>query len=177
MLYIQSQSLGYDLNYSMNIDIDDYFLKVTDDKLDAIHDYRHAIEQDTWFEEKLKKYETRVFLKKHKFQHLFIKKQNRFSKRIYNRYKIENEFKGWTSINIENSFESLIDEGFLNNNPRINFIRESPLIYTTYENETFNQVLEKYLGADVIIPYDLEKRKEKYPLAFKELSSYMKKYM
>ena len=42
-------------------------------------------------------------------------------------------------------------------------------------NETLKNLLLRYFGEDdVMIPYDLEDRKKKFPLAFKELGDYMK---
>jgi hypothetical protein len=37
--------------------------------------------------------------------------------------------------------------------------------------------LQKYIGDDVIIPFSVEERRKKYPLAFKELEKYMEKYL
>ena len=41
-----------------------------------------------------------------------------------------------------------------------------------------NDLLRRYFGEeDVMIPYDLEDRKKKFPLAFEELGDYMKDYI
>lgn len=45
-------------------------------------------------------------------------------------------------------------------------------------DSVLNDLLRRYFGEDdVMIPYDLEDRKKKFPLAFKELGDYMKDYM
>lgn len=41
------------------------------------------------------------------------------------------------------------------------------------ENNAMLKVIEQYLGDDVWIPFDMEKRKEKFPYAFQELATYM----
>jgi hypothetical protein len=46
-----------------------------------------------------------------------------------------------------------------------------------YETSLFAQVISDLLGDDLIIPYNLEDRKKKFPKAFKELEPYMRKYL
>lgn len=44
-------------------------------------------------------------------------------------------------------------------------------------DKTLESILMKYFGGDVIIPYDLEERKKKFPLAFEELKDYIEYYI
>lgn len=73
---------------------------------------------------------------------------------------------------------SIVTPGFLDKyGSELYFIRE----YTIPQDQmvsdpTLNAILEKYLGDDPVIPFALEDRKKKFPLAFKELARYMKKY-
>jgi molecular chaperone HtpG len=55
--------------------------------------------------------------------------------------------------------------------------RDSIFKQTTTNSKILNDLLEKYLGKDVLIPYDIKERRKKFPLAFKELERYMKKYL
>ena len=47
---------------------------------------------------------------------------------------------------------------------------------TRKSGEILNNLLEAYIGPNVIIPYDIEQREKFYPLAFEELKEYCKKY-
>ena len=60
----------------------------------------------------------------------------------------------------------------------IQSIQEIPFTYFNYRKsgKILNQLFEKYIGDNVIIPYDMEERKKLYPLAFEELKDYMKDY-
>ena len=71
----------------------------------------------------------------------------------------------------------MITKAFLKEySKNINFIREYEIYCKHDGNKIFNNLLEKYIGDDVLIPFDMETRKKKYPLAFKELERYMIKY-
>jgi molecular chaperone HtpG len=63
---------------------------------------------------------------------------------------------------------------------KVILIEEIPLQYvepyTHRGGKILNDLFEEYLGSDVVIPYDMEKRIEKYPKAFNELKDYMKDY-
>jgi len=43
--------------------------------------------------------------------------------------------------------------------------------------DIFTEIMSKYIGNDVIIPFSLEERRNKYPKAFIELEKYMNKYI
>ncbi len=49
-------------------------------------------------------------------------------------------------------------------------------IDTEKGGEILNQLFEKYIGDNIIIPYDMEERKKLYSLAFTELNDYMMDY-
>ena len=60
----------------------------------------------------------------------------------------------------------------------IQSIQEIPISYLQVKKggDILNQLLDEYIGNNVIIPYDMEKRKKLYPLAFDKLKNYMKDY-
>jgi hypothetical protein len=134
----------------------------------------------------------RVILKKKHFNYLFNKKINRADKHIsqtYDREKIESN--DWVSIishkkemkNQPNLFRCEINFDNLekyNDNVDIiienfNFseLKSQELIVT----RQLEMALDKYLGPDYIIPYDIEERKKKYPLAFSELERFINNYI
>lgn len=76
----------------------------------------------------------------------------------------------------ENSLDSLITASFLNDNKDINFVREYEVSSDDEGDPLLDKLLEKYIGDDVVIPYNIEMRKQKYPVAFTELERYMRKY-
>ncbi len=73
---------------------------------------------------------------------------------------------------------SIITPGFLDKyDSEVHSIREYTIPQEKMvNNQTLNTVLQKYLGDDPVIPFALEDRRKKFPLAFKELARYMKKY-
>lgn len=74
--------------------------------------------------------------------------------------------------------DSIITEKFLNeNSSNLHFIREYEIKCPFDGDNILNKLLEKYIGDNVIIPFSLEERKKKYPLAFSELERYMEKYL
>jgi hypothetical protein len=176
LVFIQSEYFKKETE--MKIDIKDSFIKMSYVNIRSIEEFNVALEQRTnWYDKRSIINNTRVFYKKDKFNHLFINKKNRFSKYIYNKYKIEYEYKGWVSVIIGKPKNSSITNEFLYKYPTINFIREAPIVHKTSNNEVFDKILKRYLGDDPVIPYDFSERKKKFPLAFKELENYMRKYI
>ena len=86
-----------------------------------------------------------------------------------------NNFKSQISLFIENEFNIIINQIDKN----IQSIQEVPIKYLNAKKGgvILNRLFEKYIGNNVIIPYDIEERKKVYPLAFEELKDYMKDYV
>jgi molecular chaperone HtpG len=175
-LLIQFNSLpegGFDF------DIQDHFVLFSESKLNSIYDYKNAIEADTWNSKygKNEPFNSRIFLKTEKYNYLFNSKIKRTSTWLKDKCKFQYEKNGFTCLNLDNPEESLITEDFLNkNSSNLHFIREYKINCPFDGDEILNKLLEKYIGNDVIIPFSLEERRKKYPLAFLELERYMKKY-
>ncbi|HRF99821.1 MAG TPA: ATP-binding protein [Bacteroidia bacterium] len=177
LLFIQAENINKE---HLTIDIEDNFFMFSNSKINSIEDYKSAIEGNfhNLKSNSMEKNDTRIFLKTEKYNHLFRSSVKRVSNYLKSHCKIDGEFKGWMKIKLDNPKDSLITDKFLlSHKDDINFIRESPLYCFGAGDKDFNDLLEKYIGKDIVIPYSLKKRREKYPLVFKELESYMKKYL
>lgn len=175
-LLIQFNSLPEE---AFDFDIQDRFVLFSENKLNSIYDYKNAIEADTWNNKygQIEPFNSRIFLKTEKYNYLFNSKIKRVSAWLKDKCKFQYEKNGFTCLSIDNPEESLITEYFLNkNSSNLHFIREYKITCPFDGDEILNNLLEKYIGNDVIIPFSLEERKKKYPLAFLELEKYMKKY-
>jgi molecular chaperone HtpG len=164
---------------AFDFDIQDRFVLFSENKLNSIYDYKNAIEADTWNSKygQIEPFNSRIFLKTEKYNYLFNSKIKRVSTWLKDKCKFQYEKNGFTCLSIDNPEESLITEYFLNkNSSNLHFIREYKITCPFDGDEILNNLLEKYIGDDVIIPFSLEERKKKYPLAFLELERYMKKY-
>jgi molecular chaperone HtpG len=175
-LLIQFNSLpegGFDF------DIQNHFVLFSESKSNSIYDYKNAIEADTWNNKygRIEPFNSRIFLKTEKYDYLFKSKTKRLSTWLKDKSQFQYEKEGFTCLHMDNPKESIITEGFLNkNSSNLHFIREYNITCPFDGDEILNKLLEKYIGNDVIIPFSLEERKKKYPLAFLELERYMKKY-
>jgi len=85
-----------------------------------------------------------------------------------------NNFKSQVSLFNENEFDVIMHQ--LDND--IQSIQEVPIRFLNAKKGgvILNRLFEKYIGDNIIIPYDIEERKKLYPLAFEELHDYMKDY-
>ena len=163
---------------ALDLDLYDRFVLFTDEKANSISDYGTILEADNWNGDNWNSFDARVFLKKEKYLYLFDKKTKRLSTWLKSRCKFQYEIRGFTCLNLDNPKESIFDQSFFDQNSNnLHFIREYK-ISCTYEGDIIlNNLLQKYIGDDVVIPFSLEERKKKFPLAFKELERYMKKYI
>ena len=119
-----------------------------------------------------------VFLKKERYGDIFHPTKKRIPLRIAKEHKINIETPEWTSFHLSTPKTGIVTADFVSQYASgINFLKEYELKRST-NIFMLNELLAYYLGKgkDVIIPYDLEARREKFPLAFKELERYMRKY-
>ncbi len=128
--------------------------------------------------------EAHILLLKQRYENYFDY-DLRIPKWLKNRHEIQwkndkfisysmNGFKSQTSLFFENEFDTIIDQ--IDSN--IQSIQEIPTIYLNIKKggTVLNRLFEKYIGDNVVIPYDFEERKKAYPLAFQELKDYIKDY-
>lgn len=175
-LLIQFNSLPEE---GFELDIQDRFIFFSENKLNSIPDYIDAIEAKTWNDENgiSEPFNSRIYIKTEKYHYLFNSKTKRASTWLKNKCEFQSEKNGFTCLNLDNPEESLITDDFLNkNSTNLHFIREYKITCPYSGDPILNRLLEKYIGDNVIIPFSLEERKRKYPLAFLELERYMKKY-
>ena len=178
-VFIQAEDEFETLQNRIHLDIKDRFLFFTTDKIKSIWDYVHALEpkQFNHKDGKFQEFKTRAFLKSTKYDYLFEPTKKRVSKWLRTQYELEFENKGWTCIKIGNPNPSIVPQSFLNEySSKLNFIREYEIKCYSEGISLFDNLLHRYIGADVTIPFLLDERKEKYPLAFQELESYIIKY-
>jgi hypothetical protein len=121
-----------------------------------------------------------VFIKKEKYLLLFnTDNQLQSFLPLRKGQKVLNEVGDWVCLQIREPVitdNHIISKPFLEKKNILNFIKTYRLTKTT-NHKLLNDLLEKYLGKDVVIPYEIEERRKKFPLAFKELDRYMKKYL
>ena len=121
----------------------------------------------------------RVALSKAKYNLLFDKEKRRISAALRNLHKFENQRYGYIvyTVNFDKpqsaSFTKLLKSEFEN----VESIQQVVFDESVSEaGEILSKLLEKYIGKNVVIPYDTNQREKLYPLAFNELKDYMKKY-
>jgi len=167
-------------NYFIELDIKDQFILLSDDKLNSIEDYKIAIDAKQFNATKstFEPFNSRVFMKTEKYKHVFNKGKQRISRLLDDKCDFQFEKFGWSCLHFDNPKESLISDAFLEKySENINFIREYEITCPFEGDNVLNKLLQKYIGDDVVIPFSINDRREKYPLAFNELERYMRKYL
>ncbi len=104
-------------------------------------------------------------------------KNPRVRRGLFNDHIIEEETKGWKTYTYLCDFSAqykLADFG--STKKSLSIIKEEINFKVTVEETFFISFIQKYLGDDPVIPYDLKGRKEKFVHAFTELESYIEKY-
>lgn len=163
---------------ALSLDIGDNFFKFSMGKLNSIEDYKQAIEGRYTITGELKPINARIFMKTEKYNHIFKSDRKRVSGWLNYKAKMQFEKKGWSCLTLDEPRASNISAHFLGKyESDLNFIREYTITCPYEGDKLLNALLAKYIGDDVIIPFAVDERRAKYPLAFKELSSYMQKYI
>jgi len=176
-LLIEFESLEFE---NIELDIKDRFIYFTDNKTNSIPDYQNAIEgkENNYTKKELYPINSRVFLKSEKHKFLFKSNIKRVSTCLNKTCKVKYEKYGFTCLHLDKPKPSIIDDVFLNENANnLHFIREYEIKCDTEGDKILNVLLDKYIGNDVVIPFLIDERKKKFPLAFKELQKYMEKYI
>jgi hypothetical protein len=122
-----------------------------------------------------------ILLKKQRYEEYF-EEERRILKWLKDRHRVQwknekfvaytmNGFQSQLSIFQESKFGEILDKI----DPNIQSIQEIPMSYLQVKKggTILNQLFEKYIGENVVIPYDMGERKKLYPLAFEELKDYM----
>jgi molecular chaperone HtpG len=128
----------------------------------------------------------RIFITKTEFQRLHDEKGNiRMKKDIRENLVVEEENNLWLSVILGNPPTSTINLDFLSDHSnQIDIAIENYISPRTrrkskkIESKDYMlEMLNQYFGGDVVIPYDLEERRKKFPKAFHDLKEYMEKYL
>jgi len=130
----------------------------------------------------------KIILTSSDYNNLFNDKIDRISKTARKKHKVEYKNDKFVIYSVYdfNVSNSLLAEENLNiieqSDARISSIQEVPYDFLKLydgaylkSGEILNNLLTQYIGDDIIIPYDIEKRKQKYKKAFEELAVYMDK--
>lgn len=164
----------------VELDIKDYFFHISNERINSIEDYVSSIESknfdtetQTWLP-----FNSRIIMNAEKYDYIFRSEKKRVSAWLNNLSKLKFKKYGYACIELDSPLKTIITDNFLNEYSKdIHFIREYA-IQCLYEGDSIlDNLLKKYIGEDVIIPFDIEDRKKKFPLAFQELEPYMKKYL
>ncbi len=128
--------------------------------------------------------DSHILLKEERYEDYF-EEERRIPKWLKNKHKRQwkndkfvaytmNSYKSELKLFQESEFNKILDEIDFD----IQSIQEIPISYLQAKKggDILNQLLEKYIGNNVIIPYDMEERKKLYPLAFDKLKDYMNDY-
>jgi len=179
-IFIQSEDI-IPGDIDIELDLQDNFLYFSDNAIRSITDYQQAIEPRVYDHEKneLNLYNSRIFLKENQYEYLFEPTMKRTSVNLKQRIEIKYKGQKWIGFNLDHGpkMNSLISDTFLKNyGDKLNFIREYEIECPFEGDETLNALLTKYIGDDVLIPFSIEEREKKFPLAFRELAQYMEKY-
>ena len=181
LVYIQKT------NYDkiLYLDIKDNFILISNDSSSSIDHFKTAIVKNfgsRWDNPKkpfysYEDYHTRIFLRETKYDFLFRDSKRRMPDWLDYMCEVKENVDGWLNITLGKPAKNIIPAEFLKSHGKdIQIVRISPLFCETDGDKLFNSLLEKYIGNDCIIPFEMEERKAKYPLAFRELSTFMEKY-
>jgi hypothetical protein len=170
-------------NKTADLDIKSSFLKFTLSEDYSLTTYPYRFENNPYNNNYTPRKEkwlnnAKVFLKATKYKELFEGSKKRVPDWIKKRATKESTIHGFKSMELGKPTENIITESFLKKyEEKIIFIKEHLITKMSYTTSAIDRLLERYLEDNVIIPYSIEERKKLYPLAFKELSEHMKRYI
>ncbi|WP_298421217.1 ATP-binding protein [uncultured Kordia sp.] len=175
LIYIKTSN--YNNLKTLDLDIGNNFVLISDDSSSSIDYYKSAmIESIESYNDESS--HSDFFIKKSKYAFLFQDDKKRMPTWFKNYLTLKYEYNNFLALAIGNLKNPSINKSFLKkNHDNFDFIRETALKCNSKADDLFDFLLKKYLGEDVIIPFDMNERIKKYPLAFKELEGYMKKYL
>lgn len=86
------------------------------------------------------------------------------------------QFRGWLIYGYNEDIVSLLKEIIILFGDIADWIRIKKLYKSTISKTSIDDLFEKYMGNDPVVPYEMEKRKEKFPLLFKDYSDIIEQY-
>jgi len=188
IILIQSENLALEYD-KIELDLENRFLYFSSNYLNTLDGFRNALEAKVYdYETRVfELYNSRIYLSDKQFQYLFDPKKKRTSVDLKQRINVVYSKSDWIAFNLDHGPDFMAGQSIENNTDAAgaflqnygeytNFIREYKTSCPYPGDKVLNDLLEKYLGDDVIIPFTIEERKQKFPLAFKELKNEMRKY-
>ncbi|NML40432.1 hypothetical protein HHL17_24760 [Chitinophaga sp. G-6-1-13] len=181
LIELKSTNLHEKFN-EVELDIKDAFFEYSIIKSESQYNFNSEFWHLKYSEENGRKItrplDVRVFLGKKKFNDLFNTNKKRIPTWAKKESQLEFEKHNIVCLKFQNPNESLITEHFLKKyQNEIKLIKEYSMPERNFPDDVIDNLIEKYLGDNVVIPYSLKERIKLYPLAFKELEYYMRKHM
>jgi molecular chaperone HtpG len=120
----------------------------------------------------------RILLKRDIYNDLFLSEKNRITKYAKRIHKVEEEndnYVVYSFLNYNSSKHKIMDFN-IDPSTQLQSIQELNFNYFNKNKGgvILSQLLEKYIGENLIIPYDMDERKQIYSKAYEELDSYLK---
>lgn len=165
------------LNKSLLLDLKEHFFYCEEDPILNDRD-----ELDSIFYNKISYESNSIILpvaRTYFEKEIFISYYSNILSKISKNYKKEvKNYDNWLSLSIDYSVNSILSNEFLeNSHDKLALIQEFTLNNSLEGYSLLDDLLQRYIGNDVIIPFSIEERKKKFPKAFEELENYTKKYL
>ena len=105
--------------------------------------------------------------------HSMYRKSREFENAVLNNY---NNWQLLTPINLESEKEKILKEIIDLSNANISVIRIEEIEKSSIPETLYDDLFEKYMNRDPVIPYEVEERKKKFPLLFQDYSEVIEQY-
>jgi hypothetical protein len=117
----------------------------------------------------------RVSIRTDTYNKLFRPNTNRVRFSLKKEHVVEEKSSDWVTYSYHSREDVPYQLSEFENIELLEVIKEQPL-RSSYTDTLFNSLLKLYFKNDVLIPYDLEERKQKFHFAFQKLDKYIRRY-
>jgi molecular chaperone HtpG len=182
LIDLKSESLHKKVN-TIDLNIGNAFFNYEVAKKYSIQDFNNEFWNSSYYTPDTRRYirdrihNARIYMKSSKYKDLFEGDKKRVPVWVAKGKIVEEEKHDIKTIKFGTPRVRLIPEQFLKDfQKEIIIIKERTLPKLHFKEDIINNVLERFLGENVVIPYSIQDRMKYYPLAFKELETYMSKH-
>ena len=166
----------------VDIDLQDRFLYFSKGNISTLEEYSDLLNPLLFLSIKNTEasvaFWAHIYLRTSRYDYLFDPEKKRLTGDVKSKITNVLDYNGWKRLDIRHvDYPTIITADFLKSERNaLNFAREH-CVQCIYDGDPMlDELLERYLGDDVVIPFSIEERKKKYPLLFAELGDYMEKY-